>query len=82
MEAATNHSLVKLLQKYLELFAFGPDEMPGIDPAVMEYRLNMDPTHKLVIQKKRHMGPKNVVAPSCWRQASLGSANTLSEFQT
>jgi len=32
--------------------------MPGIDLVVMEHRLNVDPAHKLVVQKKRHMGPE------------------------
>ena len=27
--------------------------MPGIDPAIIAHRLNVDPTHKLVIQKRQ-----------------------------
>jgi len=42
MEACTRHSLVTLLQA----------EMPSIDPAVMEHRVNVDPLHKPIIQKK------------------------------
>jgi len=52
MEASTRHSLVKLLQEYWDVFAFSPEEMPGINPKVMEHWLNMDPTYKPVIQKK------------------------------
>ena len=44
--------MVKLLQEYWDVFAFGPAEMPGVDPSVMEHRLNTDPMHKPVIQKK------------------------------
>jgi len=32
--------------------------MPGIDLAIMEHKLNVDPLHKPIIQKKRHMGPE------------------------
>ena len=32
--------------------------MLGISPALMERRLNVDPTHKQVVCKKRHLGPK------------------------
>jgi len=62
MEASTRHSLVRLLQEYWDVFTFGPEEMPGIDLAVMKHRLNVDPLHKPVIQKKRHMGPEKVAA--------------------
>ena len=36
--------------------------MPGIDHTIMEHKLNVDPTHKLIVQKKQHMGPERVVA--------------------
>ena len=36
--------------------------MPGIDPATMEHRLNVDPLHKSVIQKKWHTGLERVAA--------------------
>ena len=41
--------------------AFRPEEMPDIDPAIMAHRLNVDPLHKSVIQKKRHMGLERAV---------------------
>jgi len=44
--------LVALLQEYRDVSAFSPEEMPGIDLAVMEHKLNVDPTYKPVIQKK------------------------------
>jgi len=43
MGAFTRHSLVGLLQEYRDVFAFSPEEMPGIDPTVMEHKLNMGP---------------------------------------
>ncbi|XXG59270.1 hypothetical protein AAC387_Pa04g1380 [Persea americana] len=39
-----------------EVFAWTPYEMPGIDPAVMCHKLNVDPNHKPVIQKARRTG--------------------------
>ena len=43
MDASTQHSLVTLLQEYEDVFSFKPEEMPSIDPAVIENRLNVDP---------------------------------------
>jgi len=56
MEPSTRKSLIKLLQKCQGIFAFSPKEMPGIDPKRMEHQLNIDPTHKPMIQKNWHMG--------------------------
>ena len=61
MEASTWHSLFMLLQECWDVFTFGPKEMAGIDPAIMEHKLNIVPLHKAVIQKKRHMGPERAV---------------------
>ena len=47
--------MVTLLQEYRDVFAFGSEEMLGIDPIVIEYKLSIDLIHKLFIQKKRHM---------------------------
>ena len=49
MEASTRHSLVTLLQEYRDVFAFGLEEMPGINPTIMERKLNVDLVHKQVI---------------------------------
>ena len=38
IEASTRRSLVMLLQEYWDVFAFGPEEMLGIDLAFMEHR--------------------------------------------
>ena len=50
--------MVTLLPEYRDVSTFGPKEMLSIDHAIMEHRLNVDPLHKPVIQKKRHMGPE------------------------
>ena len=54
------NSLLSVLREYKD--AFGPEEMPGIAPTVMEHRLNMNPLHRPVVQKKRHIGPERAVA--------------------
>jgi len=56
MTALDRESLLSLIQEYKDVFAFGPEEIPGITPTVMEHQLNVDPHHRSVIQKKRHMG--------------------------
>jgi len=56
MEKQMLQALVSLLQKYQDIFAFGPEEMPKIDLAVIEHRLNGDSAHKLIMQRKRHIG--------------------------
>ena len=48
-----------------------PKKIPDIAPNVMEHRFNIDPCHKPVIQKKRHMGPKRVAAASAEVQKLL-----------
>ncbi|XXG46405.1 hypothetical protein AAC387_Pa02g1265 [Persea americana] len=45
--------LLDLLLENKEVFAWTPYEMPGIDPAVMCHKLNVDPNYKPVIQKAR-----------------------------
>jgi len=44
------------------VFAFEPLEMPGIIPEVMQHRLNVDPSYKLVIQKRWHLGAERSAA--------------------
>ncbi|KAJ8624791.1 hypothetical protein MRB53_033321 [Persea americana] len=48
--------LLDFLLKNKEVFASTPYEMPGIDPALMCHKLNVDPSHKPVIQKTRRTG--------------------------
>ena len=50
--------LIFLLRQYEDVFAFEPSEMPGIGPDVMQHRLKVDPSHKPVIQKRRHLEAK------------------------
>ena len=58
MEASIRHFFAALLQEYRDVFGFGPEEIHDIDLAVMEHKLNIDPTYKPVIQNRQHMGPE------------------------
>ena len=49
-------AIVTLLRQYQDVFAFEPSEMPGIAPEIMQHKLNVDPSHRPVIQKRRHLG--------------------------
>ena len=46
------------LRANLDVFAWSPNDLVGIDPSVIEHRLNVSPGHKPVKQKKRDFGPK------------------------
>ena len=45
--------------------------MLGTAPTVMEHRLNVDPHHRPIIQKKRHMGPERTAAANAEVQKLL-----------
>jgi len=44
------------------VFAFEPSKMLGITLDVMQHRLNVDSSHKPVIQKRRHLEAEQSVA--------------------
>ena len=45
--------LVMFLQQNLDMFAWTPADMPGIDPGVMMHGLRVNPGHRPIKQKKR-----------------------------
>ncbi|KAL0449615.1 UNVERIFIED_CONTAM: hypothetical protein Slati_1517900 [Sesamum latifolium] len=49
---------VGCLQKNIDVFAWTPQDLQGIDPGVITHHLNIDPSVKLVKQKKRYFGPE------------------------
>ena len=51
--------VVNFLKEHKDVFAWSHEDMPGIDPAIIAHRLNIDPTHKLVIQKHWRFNPKH-----------------------
>ncbi|XP_016185604.1 uncharacterized protein LOC107627269 [Arachis ipaensis] len=54
-EQAKEH-LIKLLQQNINLFAWTPTDMSGIDPNVICHRLAINPSIQPIAQKKRHLG--------------------------
>ena len=58
MEMKTKQDLVHFLKKSMDVFAWSHKDMPGIDPSVITYRLNMYPSSKPVRQKNRVFAPE------------------------
>ncbi|KAH7862454.1 hypothetical protein Vadar_005027 [Vaccinium darrowii] len=54
--------LVTFLKDHIDVFAWTPQEMPGIDPEVICHHLNVDPQHKPVVQKARRSAPQHADA--------------------
>ncbi|KAL0427539.1 UNVERIFIED_CONTAM: hypothetical protein Slati_2928700 [Sesamum latifolium] len=46
------------LQRNVDIFAWTPQDLEGIDPQIITHHLNIDPSYKPVKQKKRHFGPE------------------------
>ncbi|XP_059428507.1 uncharacterized protein LOC132162267 [Corylus avellana] len=55
-------ALVRFLQQNLEVFAWSPEDMPGIDPKDIVHHLNIDPKVKPVKQKRRKFAPDRNMA--------------------
>ncbi|CAA0833865.1 Unknown protein, partial [Striga hermonthica] len=49
--------LIKFLRENADVFAWTHEDMVGIDPKVACHRLQVDPTVKPVVQKRRKLGP-------------------------
>ncbi|XP_057982208.1 uncharacterized protein LOC131167418 [Malania oleifera] len=52
--------LIELLNKFTDLFVWSAADMPGINPAVIEHRLQVDPNHRPVKQKKRSFAMERI----------------------
>ena len=46
-------SLLRLLKSYLDVFAWSYEDMPGLDPSIIQYHLPLLPHARLVKQKLR-----------------------------
>ncbi|XP_031127557.1 uncharacterized protein LOC116029650 [Ipomoea triloba] len=55
MTETAKESVVQVLKKYRQIFAWGPEDMPGVDRSIITHRLAVDPTYRLVVQRKRHL---------------------------
>ena len=51
-------ALITFLKDNRDVFAWSHEDMPGIDPLVMVYRLNVSPSFTPICQKKRVFTPK------------------------
>jgi len=51
-------SLVAFLWDNANVFTWSHEDMTGIDPSVLTHRLNIDPSHRPVKQKRRSFTPK------------------------
>lgn len=53
MKGKIKQDLVQFLKKSIDVFAWSHEDMLGIDPNVITYRLNVYPSSKPVRQKKK-----------------------------
>ncbi|PNY11290.1 gag-pol polyprotein [Trifolium pratense] len=54
--------IMKILKKNVDLFAWKPSDMPGIDESVITHKLSISPSIKPVSQRKRKAGEERRVA--------------------
>jgi ribonuclease HI len=50
--------LVEFLRRNADVFAWSHEDMPGVEPSVITHRLNVDPSHRPVKQKRRSFAPE------------------------
>ena len=58
LKEKTKKDLVRFLRKSIDVFAWSHEDMPGIDPSVITYRLNVYPSFKPIRQKKKVFASK------------------------
>ncbi|RVW93049.1 Transposon Ty3-I Gag-Pol polyprotein [Vitis vinifera] len=51
-------SLIQLLRSYLDVFAWSYEDMPGLDPSIVQHRLPLLPHARPVKQKLRRLHPR------------------------
>lgn len=51
-------SLVRPFDQNLDIFAWAPHEMAGVDPDVISHKLGLDPKARPVMQKQRKLAPE------------------------
>ena len=51
--------LIRFLKQNVEVFAWKQEDMGGIDPAVITYKLNVAPSFKPIKQKRRSFAPES-----------------------
>ena len=58
LEPDHRERLIQYLKKNLDIFVWSHEDKPGIDPQIVSYRLNVDPSFLLIKQKRKGMAPK------------------------
>ncbi|KAL0416287.1 UNVERIFIED_CONTAM: hypothetical protein Slati_3460600 [Sesamum latifolium] len=58
MDEAIRKKVIQCLRRNVDVFAWTPQDLEGINPKVITHHLNIDPRVKPVKQKKRHFGPE------------------------
>ena len=58
LKEKTMQDLVQFLRKNIDVFAWSHEDMLGIDPSVITHRLNVHPSSKPILQKKRVFAPE------------------------
>ncbi|KAL6315087.1 hypothetical protein AAG906_030941 [Vitis piasezkii] len=66
--------LINLLRSYLDVFAWSYEDMPGLDPSIVQHHLPTLPHAKLVKQKLRRLHPRWIlqVKEEIQKQLSVG----------
>lgn len=54
MEPELKEKVIKVIREFHDVFAWNPEDMPGLDPSVAKHCLNVAPEAKPVRQKKRN----------------------------
>ncbi|KAL5794732.1 hypothetical protein ACOSP7_003326 [Xanthoceras sorbifolium] len=62
LDLAIRNALLAFLRRNLDVFAWTHNDMVGINPEVMAYKLNIDPTFKPVRQKRMAINTERYVA--------------------
>ena len=58
LSAAERDSLFQLLRSYLDVFAWSYEDMPGLDPSIVQHHLPLVPHARPVKQKLRRLHPR------------------------
>ncbi|XP_074323982.1 uncharacterized protein LOC141660900 [Apium graveolens] len=58
LEASFREELTLLLKEYADVFAWAPEDMPGIDHSVAMHSLDVDPWKRPIKQKRRNFAPE------------------------
>ncbi|XP_074324191.1 uncharacterized protein LOC141661112 [Apium graveolens] len=58
LQPALKQELIQLLRESLDIFAWRPKDMPGLDESIAVHRLHVDPNKTVVKQKRRNSAPE------------------------